>query len=753
MRKTLFLQTVFALLTTAMVFAGNDYIWPMKLSPDLSSRFCDYRAGHFHAGLDIRTNGKSGYRIYAVESGYIFKVSVAHNGYGKAIYLRLNNGKTAVYGHLSSFGKELDKVVRKRQMKEKRYRQRLIFKPNEYPVKKGQRLGFSGSSGAGAPHLHFELRSTNNYPINPLKSGFSIKDNAPPIIEKLAVRHYKQSFNPGNPCEIELPKIAAAAGKNKFALKDTIFADGDIALAVSGGDRIDGRKFVYGFFGLKLFVDDSLVFEMFSDSISYETTGQLDYIRDFEMNNLAGGKGSGDNDDGVFFRLYAPPGADQYFWKGFHNNAGIIPRSKVSGTVRHIRIAALDESGNESSLEFFIKTPELNSPLPDFISYYKFKDTIEVDFLSYEKISDIRSGYRNGLTEPYQEIKSSFTTKTWRSAGEIAHLNTLKLISPYKKDEYRFRFETNDGRISPWVFFRDMMEKSGMEIYGSPEDLRIDYYPDSIFSDLTISIQSANLAFDFEMYQKGVGLFSTEIVDKELRGLTNIRIKRGPRIIVDTTVSIFPVYPDSSTIAKSPDSRLTLKFDAGSSYYPIYVLPSNWKKAEIMGKEAEVFEIYPLYFISDSPIQYRFDLQGRAIDVVKAGAYGFMEQKNKWGFIEKANGYSIEFLGVGLGRLAIIEDNEPPIINTIRPRGRIRSRTPNLSCLIRDNISGISLDTDLQMKIDNIWVPAEYDMDTKKFQYKVNSNLKIGKHKLEISVTDNQGNRTSKTSYFTIIAK
>jgi murein DD-endopeptidase MepM/ murein hydrolase activator NlpD len=102
-------------------FAQNGYVWPIKLAPDLSSRFCDHRAGHFHAGLDFRTNGKSGYKIYAIEDGYVFRVSIAHNGYGKALYLKLNDGMIAVYGHLSSLGEDLDEYVRKEQMKTRAY--------------------------------------------------------------------------------------------------------------------------------------------------------------------------------------------------------------------------------------------------------------------------------------------------------------------------------------------------------------------------------------------------------------------------------------------------------------------------------------------------------------------------------------------------------------------------------------------------------------------------------------------------------
>jgi hypothetical protein len=674
---------------------------------------------------------------------------MAHNGYGKALYLHLNNGKIVVYGHLLSLGEELDEYIRKKQMKDKKYFQNIFFEPGERPVKKGQQLGLTGASGSGASHLHFEIRSAKNLPINPLKAGFSITDSSPPVFEKLAVRYYDNGFAPGNPCKIEFTEIEREG--EKYVIRDTLIGTGELALAVSGGDRIDGKKFVYGYYGLKMFVDDSLVFVMNSDSISYETTGQIDYVRDLELHSIAGSRRDKDNDKDIFYRLYVPPGANQYFWSEFRDYDGIIKMPGSPGEIRQVRIEACDESGNTADLVFNLGTPELPSPLPDFISYYKFADTIEVDFLTDEKISGVDTESRNSLLDPFEPINSSFATKTWRSNGNVAYLNTIKIVVPYKKDEYRFRYNTPDIRISPWVFFKDANDISGLRVYGSPDRLRIDYFPDSIYTDLLIQIQSAAVAFDLEMYQRGIGLFSTDIVDRELYGPISIAIKKGSRAIVDTVISLYPVYPENPAEAFSPDLSLKIEFAEGSAFYPVYVLPSNGVKAEILGKDAIVYEINPLHLIADSPVRYEFDLLRSDVSPDHLGAYGYVEKKDKWGFIEKAKGPRIEFLGLGLGRIALIKDDSPPTITTIRPRGRIRSRKPVLSCVIRDNIAGVQLESGLEMRIDGIWVPAEYDMDTRKFRYKVKNNLKTGRHRLDIVAFDNQGNKTEKTSYFTIL--
>lgn len=752
MRKIIVMLILTAIFVTASIaLADNEYVWPIKLTPDLSSRFCDHRNGHFHAGLDFRTRGKSGYRIYAVDDGYVYRVSTAHNGYGKALYLRLKNGNIVVYGHLSSLGEELNDYIRKKQMQDKKYCQNLFFKPDEFPVGKGQNVGLTGESGSGSPHLHFEIRSPNNLPRNPLKAGFSIEDSSPPAFEKLAVRLYDDKFSPGDPCKIEFPEIKGEGVE--YLVPDTLVGTGEVALAVSGGDLVDGKKFIYGYYGLKMFVDDSLVFVMNSDSISYETTGQIDYIRDLEMYGIAGNRGNQDNDEGVFYRLYIPPGAKQYFYGGFKDYDGIINLSENPGKIRQVMIEASDEPGNRASLTLYVKTPEMSPPLPDFTSYYKFADTIEVDFLTDEKIAGVDVEYRNGMIDPFKEISASLKTKTWRRIGHIAYLNTVRIINPYKKDEYRFRCVSPDGRISPWIFFKDANEISGLKVYGSPDRLRIDYFPDSIYTDLTIQIQNEAVAFDLEMYQRGIGLFSTDIIEREIYGPTWISIKNGSRTVVDTVISLYPVYPEKIAEVYSPDYSLTIEFDEGSAFFPVYVLPSLGMNAEIMGMEAVVYEVRPLHLIADSPIRYEFDLLKSGISPDHLGAYGYIEKKGKWGFIEKAKGPKIVFPGLGLGRIALIKDDSPPSISGIRPRGKIRSRKPVLSCVVRDNISGVRLESGLEMKIDGIWIPAEYDIDTKKFRYKVNNNLKVGRHKLEIAAFDNQGNKTEKTTYFTILGR
>lgn len=732
------------------ISSAQDYIWPMKLSPELTSRFCDYRAGHFHAGLDIRTGGRTGYRVYAVDNGQIFRITTSFKGYGKALYIRLADGRIAVYGHLSGFGDEIDERIRKIQMKDKRYRQDLYFVPGELPVAKGQVVGYSGSSGAGAPHLHFEIRSAANHPINPMKSGFAIKDESPPVIEKLGVRHYDGGFNPGAPCVIEMLEATAGSGAGEYIIEDTVIADGFLALAVSGGDRVGGAGYIYGYYQLQVALDGRQIFSTRSDSISYRTTGQLDYVRDMELSFLTRGANRRDNDENIFFRLYIPPGSRQFFWDDAFG-AGIIQPGDFAGQIRQVEITATDESGNRSTLRFAVKTPALESPRPEFVSFYRFGDTVMVDFLTFERIEGVKVQARNSRGRPFREIDCRLFTDTWFSGNDTAFANSLTALSTRQGDEYRFMFFDEVGSVSPWVYFVDGSGESGLRLNGSPELLRISYLTDSVYKGLTLKLGIGLETREMDMFQDGIQAFYAELKGQDLEGCLEIVISQEGRSLVDSTICLYPVVPGRPLHVFSPDSTLSVIFADGSAFYPSYVFPSGFVEGLILGGRALIFEVEPVFFVADSSIRFEFDLGRLGLDGSRVGAYGYSVHNDKWGFIGKGEGGKIAVDGIGLGKIALIEDNEPPVIRNVLPSGRIKSRKPLLSCTIKDDISGVDLEGRLSMEIDGLWVPAEFDPDTGKFSYRVKNNLRPGRHNLEIESYDRQGNRQTFERRFTIL--
>lgn len=738
------------------VQAEPSYIWPMKLTPELTSKFCDYRSGHFHAGLDIRTQGRTGFRVYAIDDGYIYRAAASFRGYGRAIYLKLHDGRIAVYGHLSGFPKPVEGRIFTEQMKSDRYFQDIYFTPGEYPVKKGDVVGLSGESGPGAPHLHFELRSPDNNPINPLLAGLDVKDRGKPEFHDLAIKYFGQHYLPEGSFEnydqVEVIPVNSSMSR-EHSVVDTIILDRPITLAVSGGDRINGAGYLYGFYGLKLLVDDSLIFEMRSDSLSFSTTGQLNHIRDFDMIELFGARRKTDNDTHIFYRLYVPPFSRQYFWPGYAENGGVIEPSGKIGEVRRATIVAFDEAGNEAELRFCLREPELNSPAAEKIQCFRENDNLYFIFETPTRPRMKYLEYRNSPIEEFKPLTSTMTSTPGPPAAKESYIDTVKAVIPKGDRVYRIRYLDDNGRTSPWLYFREDATASNFWIEGSPDLLRIEYRFESGQYRPRVHIRNDSLEYSAIMRAVGPGLFQSEFRDRNLAGPLWVEIESGNSIVFDTTLVLYAVTPGYISEVISPDSTLRIQFDQSSAYNQAYIFPLGARRESTALGPAIIYDIRPASMLFDSPVKFIFDTHRLGITGSKAGVYGMSSNGGKWNFISRIESTKLEAKGIGLGRVAILEDGEPPVIKSVSPKGIISSAAPFLSCVIEDNLSGLPLDGGLSMKIDGQWIPAEYDIDTGRFAYKIKNSLKPGKHTLELKASDNQGNSVAKQSFFSVTGK
>ena len=132
---------------------------PMAHQRVLAGSFGELRDGHFHGGIDLKTQFVIGKEILAPASGYVSRASISWGGYGLALYICHPNGYTTVYGHLSGFAPKIDSLVRKRQYEQQSYAVDLSFDEGEIPVHAGERVAWSGNTGGSmGPHLHFEIR-------------------------------------------------------------------------------------------------------------------------------------------------------------------------------------------------------------------------------------------------------------------------------------------------------------------------------------------------------------------------------------------------------------------------------------------------------------------------------------------------------------------------------------------------------------------------------------------------------------------
>ena len=181
MKKLSTLGAAILVLAISIAFADST-LWPLGQNPDLSSGFGDFREGRFHAGVDIRTGGRVGRRLSSPIDGYVYRLKMSYRGSGKALYIMGDDGYLYVFYHLSGFNDEIDQIVTQAQIAAHSYHIDIHLPRDSIRVNRGTYLAKSGQTGAGAPHLHFEKRTADNRPVNPLAHGYQLSDTVQPTI-------------------------------------------------------------------------------------------------------------------------------------------------------------------------------------------------------------------------------------------------------------------------------------------------------------------------------------------------------------------------------------------------------------------------------------------------------------------------------------------------------------------------------------------------------------------------------------------
>ena len=292
MQKLFVLQVLFQLISILSFGQKADqinYHSPVGIPHVLSSNFGELRPNHFHMGLDFKTNGKTGYKLYSVEKGFVSRIKISPYGYGKVVYIDHPNGITSVYAHCSEFKGQIDSIVTAAQIKEQNFAVEIFPKKDEVKIARGQVIAISGNTGGStAPHLHFELRDTKTeHALNPLVYGFDIPDSKKPEIR--GVKIYSLSKDGYRYSNMEIRRTTQKGNTNYFVSENLIKVPASY-LTTSGGlgfafdviDRLDAASNRCGLYGSLLIIDGDTLFGQQSDRIPFESTRYVNCHKDFE---------------------------------------------------------------------------------------------------------------------------------------------------------------------------------------------------------------------------------------------------------------------------------------------------------------------------------------------------------------------------------------------------------------------------------------------------------------------------------------
>ncbi|MDJ0834985.1 MAG: M23 family metallopeptidase [Acidobacteriota bacterium] len=237
------LDLLFLLLAWSDAHTWN---WPMTTEYGVTAGFGEYRGSRFHMGLDFSTNDLEGEQVRAARDGRVYQIKARDNGYGRVIYVRHQDGYATVYAHLAAFGPKLTEVLKERGLDPLAPFGDIAL---DVPVSTEDLLAYSGESGAGTPHLHFEVRKRDN-PVSPLDLDFPPLPkiaNRARIKEVLLAPLDRDSRVNGSP----LPFLVGQ-GVNNIRATGRIGVYPFVYISTDRGNRIAAR-------GVKLYQDERLV--------------------------------------------------------------------------------------------------------------------------------------------------------------------------------------------------------------------------------------------------------------------------------------------------------------------------------------------------------------------------------------------------------------------------------------------------------------------------------------------------------------
>ncbi len=323
----------------------DDYIFPVQQASRLySANFGELRPGHFHAGVDIKTDGEEGHPLIAVADGHVSRMVVSAGGYGRALYLTLDNGTTAVYGHLQRFRADLEEHLRKERYARRSNGVDLWFEADRWPVRQGDVIGFSGNSGSSlGPHLHFEIRDTPTQRLHNLvrEGGIRPEDNLPPRILRI---HYVEVDTLGgvpvrSPAE-SYAVVRDASGHYRLTRSEPVGVGRRGYFILETSDRRNGVYNTFGVWRVTASCDGQPYFEYRMDGFTHDLSRCCDAVSCYAM------KLSSRNE---VIRLAQLAGAPDCFYPVMVER-GLV--RTAAGESHRIRIEVEDDCGNRSSLEF-----------------------------------------------------------------------------------------------------------------------------------------------------------------------------------------------------------------------------------------------------------------------------------------------------------------------------------------------------------------------------------------------------------------
>jgi len=330
------------------------YEVPVKIPVFLAGNFGELRPNHFHAGIDIKTQGKTGLPVFAAADGFISRIAISPVGYGNALYIDHPNGTTTVYGHLEKFFPPVAEYIRRIQYEKEQFAIDQIVPTGTFQVRKGEQIAWSGNAGSsGGPHLHFEIRRTKEEIIlNPLLFNMPVKDKLRPLIQCIMVYPVSEDASVNGkqtPQRFDVMKIKTGNGY-QLKINQAIPVYGKVGFGIQSVDLLDGNPNKCGIYSIKLSVDNQLIYSFKMDHFAIDESKYVNSHMDYALAINSGRR---------LYRTWLEPGNKLDIYDKVEKR-GIF--NATDGKIHQVSYEVSDVYGNTSVLSFKIQSREIKLP-------------------------------------------------------------------------------------------------------------------------------------------------------------------------------------------------------------------------------------------------------------------------------------------------------------------------------------------------------------------------------------------------------
>ncbi len=783
-----------------LALLAQDYAWPTNASRSLTSSFAETRPTHFHSGIDIKTWGREGYKVFATRSGYIWRVRISPFGYGRVIYQILDTGETAVYAHLKKFSPRLENLMRKLQREQNRFSVTRIFKPYEYPVKRRDLIAYTGSTGIGSPHLHFEIREDATTPTNPLLKDFELKDTVSPSPISLAALPLNLGSQiDGWPGPMVYP--VRKTGRNSYSVEKPVQIWGTIGFAVSAYDQANGVSNKFSVYRISMTLNETEIFRSTFDKFSFYRTNQIVLDRNVWLNEHYGRQ---------FYNLFMETMNQLPFYHANEEGQGILytlgyadslshqtsylswllpeplssspmaefdriylhtirkPYEVVESGTHHLRITLEDFNGNRSVVHVPLLVGQKQKPDPQWML---LSEAAQAFSTTGQKLTWARLNSKYGwqtidTPDPMDLLSddaSPINSGGFQSAGFGPDTGIYKVTrTDFTGVEHFpiFIVRDNDYPAEDQFELKIIIKNPTAVVYISSNR--------PVFSPLILFLKNDTNSKELELTAHDLRNFTSwlpayDLGDDSTTFSLYFKDDVVKKPILEKQVYYRRVGKDESGTIRFPESDLQLSIPSQASNQDLYfgmkqINPVEFELAIPGESISQIYDLSPRDVPFLKKVELSFSIPAKTEDIRQIGIYAPNLRKGKWNLVsnvyDEARHRMVAEVG-SLGKLTLIRDATPPQVIFLYPgNGKtINASTPIIRIQYEDDLSGIGAEKDFRLLLDGEFCIAEWDPEDKQIRYEVEGPLPEGTHKLDFRIRDRAGNESLRSANFTVVGR